>query len=51
LDERVSSASILVFRVFAESIYLEVPYADYARLEQPRLASFASYGELPAAPW
>jgi Ala-tRNA(Pro) deacylase len=45
-DERISQAAILVFRAFGESVYFEIPYEDYARLEQPRLASFASAGEL-----
>jgi Ala-tRNA(Pro) deacylase len=52
LDERVTRASVLVFRALAESLYFEVSYDDFARLEQPRVASFASrggVGELGAA--
>lgn len=49
VDERVARAAVIVFRAFAESVYFEIPYDDYARLEQPRLASFASAGELGAA--
>lgn len=49
LDVRAANAGALVFRAFAESTYVEVPYEDWARLEQPRVASFASIGELTAA--
>jgi Ala-tRNA(Pro) deacylase len=49
LDERITLAPVLVFRAFDESAYFEIPFADYARLEQPRIASFASAGELIAA--
>jgi hypothetical protein len=49
LDERVQECSVLVFRAFGESDFFEVPYEDYARLVQPRIASFASAGELPEA--
>ena len=49
IDERVAKAAVIVFRAFGESVYFEVPYEDLTRLEQPRLASFASAGELPAA--
>jgi prolyl-tRNA editing enzyme YbaK/EbsC (Cys-tRNA(Pro) deacylase) len=45
-DERLAHAGVLVFRAFSESNYFEIPYDDYARLEQPRLVSFASAGEL-----
>lgn len=48
LDERVTRATIVVFRVFTESVYFEMPYDDWARLEQPRIASFARAGELGA---
>ena len=50
LDARVASAAMLVFRAFGESTYFEIPYEDWARLEQPRVAPFASMGELRAAP-
>jgi Ala-tRNA(Pro) deacylase len=49
LDERVTHCSVLVFRAFGESDYVEVPYEGFALLEQPRVASFASAGELTAA--
>jgi Ala-tRNA(Pro) deacylase len=50
LDARVAGAARLVFRAFGESAYFEIPYEDWARLEQPRLAPFASAGDLAAAP-
>ena len=49
LDERLTRAAVLAFQPFGESDYLEIPYEDYARLEQPRIASFASFGELGPA--
>jgi Ala-tRNA(Pro) deacylase len=48
LDERVTTCAILVFRAFRDSDYFEIPYEDFARLEQPKVASFARAGELPA---
>jgi prolyl-tRNA editing enzyme YbaK/EbsC (Cys-tRNA(Pro) deacylase) len=39
LDERVTRASTLVFKAFGQSDYFELPYADYARFEQPRIAT------------
>jgi prolyl-tRNA editing enzyme YbaK/EbsC (Cys-tRNA(Pro) deacylase) len=50
LDARVAGAATIVFRAFGESVYFEIPYDEWARLEQPRLAPFASAGELAAAP-
>jgi Ala-tRNA(Pro) deacylase len=50
LDERVTGAGVIVFRPFGESDYLEIPYDDFARQEQPRVASFARKGELPRHP-
>ena len=49
LDARVASVGVLVFRAFGESLYFELPYEDWARLEQPRVAPFASVAELGAA--
>ena len=48
LDERVTQFGAIVFQPFGESDYIEIPYEDYARQEQPRVASFARAGELPA---
>lgn len=48
VDARVASCSVIVFRAFGESDYFEIPYEDFARLEQPKIASFASTGERTA---
>jgi hypothetical protein len=38
-----------VFLAFSPGDWVEIPYDDFARLERPRIASFAIGGELPAA--
>jgi Ala-tRNA(Pro) deacylase len=48
LDEQLAQASVVVFQVFLGSDYIEVPYEDFARLEQPRVARLASAGVLDA---
>jgi prolyl-tRNA editing enzyme YbaK/EbsC (Cys-tRNA(Pro) deacylase) len=48
VDEAIESCAIIVFRGFGHSDYFDVPYDDFARLEQPRIASFARAGELEA---
>lgn len=48
IDDRVSNAGVLVFRAFSDTDFVEVPFDEFARLEQPRVAAFASAGELPA---
>jgi Ala-tRNA(Pro) deacylase len=47
VDERVTHYACIVFQPFGESDYVEVPYDDFARQEQPRVASFVRAGELP----
>ena len=47
VDDRLAESSILVFQISAGSDFIEVPYDDWARLEAPRMAAFASMGELP----
>ncbi|MBX3204948.1 MAG: YbaK/EbsC family protein [Labilithrix sp.] len=47
VDERVTRAGSVVFQPFGESDFVELPYDDYARQEQPRVASFVRAGELP----
>jgi Ala-tRNA(Pro) deacylase len=47
VDERVSHAATLAFRAFAANDYVEILYEDFARLERPKVAAFASAGELP----
>jgi hypothetical protein len=49
LDARVAEHATIVFRVFGDIDWVEVPYDDFARLEAPRIASFASKGELMSA--
>ena len=50
VDDTIEDCATLVFHGFAQSDYIEVPYDDFARLEQPRIASFARAGELEASP-
>lgn len=47
VDEAVATASSIAFAVFARTDILEIPYDDFSRVEQPRVASFAVGGELP----
>jgi prolyl-tRNA editing enzyme YbaK/EbsC (Cys-tRNA(Pro) deacylase) len=50
VDEDVENCTTLVFHGRAYDDYFELPYEDFARLEQPRIASFARAGELEQAP-
>jgi Ala-tRNA(Pro) deacylase len=50
IDERVTQSAVVVMRLFGESDYLEIPYDDFARQEQPRVTSFTRKGELPRHP-
>lgn len=47
IDTRVTIASAVVFEAFSRCDCIEIPYDDFARLERPRVASFAVGGELP----
>jgi prolyl-tRNA editing enzyme YbaK/EbsC (Cys-tRNA(Pro) deacylase) len=47
VDARVATAAAITFAAFSPSDYLDIPYDDLARLERPRVASFAIGGELP----
>ena len=47
VDEKVTRCGAIVFSVFGESDYVEIPYDDFARQEEPRVSSFARGGELP----
>jgi prolyl-tRNA editing enzyme YbaK/EbsC (Cys-tRNA(Pro) deacylase) len=47
VDERVPLASSLAFAAVSTTVLIELPYDEFARLEQPRIASFADSGELP----
>jgi Ala-tRNA(Pro) deacylase len=48
IDEGATTRASIVFQPFGESDYFEIPYDDFARLETPRVASFARAGELPS---
>lgn len=48
LDERVVAAPLVAFSAFAPGDLVALSYDDYARIEQPRIGSFAPTGELPA---
>jgi prolyl-tRNA editing enzyme YbaK/EbsC (Cys-tRNA(Pro) deacylase) len=48
LDQAARAGTSVVFRAFSGSDWFEIPYDDFARLEQPRVASFALAGSLPA---
>lgn len=50
VEESITHWASIVFQPFGESDYFEVPYEDFARQEQPRVASFARRGELAPAP-
>jgi prolyl-tRNA editing enzyme YbaK/EbsC (Cys-tRNA(Pro) deacylase) len=47
VDTRAMQASALVFTAFSAFDFLELPIDEFARLERPRVASFATGGELP----
>lgn len=49
VDFAVTEHDSLVLQLFGESDYLELPFDDFARQEQPKIASFARAGELPPA--
>jgi prolyl-tRNA editing enzyme YbaK/EbsC (Cys-tRNA(Pro) deacylase) len=47
IDEGIDeTCAVIVFRGFGVDDYVEVPYEDFARLEQPKVASFVRAGEL-----
>jgi hypothetical protein len=48
VDAAVAMASTIRFMAFTNSDFVELCYDDLARVEQPRVASFAQLGELPA---
>ncbi len=49
VDEAIEGYATIVFRGFGHSAWFEIPYDDFARQEQPRIASFARGGSLEAA--
>jgi hypothetical protein len=48
VDSSLVGSSVIGFRAFAETDWIEMAYDDFARLEQPRIASFGAAGDLPA---
>ena len=49
VDDGIEAASILSIPVFGGSDFFDIAYDEWARMEAPRVASFASAGELPAS--
>jgi prolyl-tRNA editing enzyme YbaK/EbsC (Cys-tRNA(Pro) deacylase) len=49
IDDRVAQAAKVVFATFG-SDFIEIAYEDFARQEQPLVASIVRAGELAAAP-
>jgi Ala-tRNA(Pro) deacylase len=47
VDEDVSAAPRFVFHAFSQGSYVELAYEDFARIERPRVVSFAQAGALP----
>ena len=47
VDEDVADVPRFVFRAFSPGSYVELAYEDFARIERPRLVSFAQAGALP----
>lgn len=46
VDASVAEHDCIVFQLFGESDYVEIPYDDFARQEQPKVVSFIRAGEL-----
>lgn len=49
IDESLTTAAIIAIPAFGGNDFFDIPYDDWARIEAPRVASFASAGELPAS--
>lgn len=49
LDSSVTEHDCIVFQIFGDSDYVEIPYDDFALQEQPKVVSFSRAGELPPA--
>ncbi|APR85348.1 Hypothetical protein A7982_10697 [Minicystis rosea] len=47
VDERVAQKGAIVFYAFSSCDWFEIPFDDFARVEQPKFAAFAVGGELP----
>ncbi len=47
VDEALVAAPVIAFAAFAPTDFVELSYEDFAHIEQPRVASFSTGGELP----
>jgi prolyl-tRNA editing enzyme YbaK/EbsC (Cys-tRNA(Pro) deacylase) len=47
VDEQITAAPAIAFEAFASSDHIEIPYDKFAMLEQPKVVSFVTGGELP----
>ena len=50
VDPSLVSSTVIGFAVFGPNDFIEMPYDDFARLEQPRVEDLAGAGELPPPP-
>jgi len=50
IDQSLTTATSIAFRAFGSGSYIELAYEDFARIEQPKVISFAIAGELAAMP-
>lgn len=49
VDGSVLAAPIIEFAAFAPFDFIQMPFEDFARIEQPRVLDFVGAGELPAS--
>jgi len=49
VDESLASCSTLAFRSFSSGAYVEIPYEEFLRIEQPKVLRVAIAGALAAA--
>jgi len=50
IDPSIIDSTDIGFAVFSPNDFIEMPYDDFARLEQPRVADLVAAGELPPPP-
>jgi prolyl-tRNA editing enzyme YbaK/EbsC (Cys-tRNA(Pro) deacylase) len=50
IDPSVIASNDIEFGVFGSTDFIEMPYDEFARLEQPRVAELVAAGELPPPP-
>ena len=49
IDESLAASSTLAFRAFSSGAYVEIPYQELSRIEQPKVLRLAIAGALAAA--